>query len=150
MCYLAAQLLIQNDSDLPQGLAGHPEGRLSVSIGPSVTDGHSSVGGRPTSDIRRREFAALVGGAALLLAAKVRRARGQQPAGRLRHIGLLHPGTSPNPHVEAFRQGLRDLGVAVAAAAPSTTQPTQETTAKLPKIEVVRLSTQRVQCVGFN
>jgi len=42
MCYLAAQLLIQNDSDLPQGLAGHPEGRLSVSIGPSVTDGHSS------------------------------------------------------------------------------------------------------------
>jgi putative ABC transport system substrate-binding protein len=62
------------------------------------------------SDISRREFAALVGGAALLLAAKVWRARAQQPAGRLRHIGLLHPGTPPNPNVEAFRQGLRDLG----------------------------------------
>jgi putative tryptophan/tyrosine transport system substrate-binding protein len=62
------------------------------------------------SDIKRREFAALVGGAALLLAAGVRRARAQQPAGRLRHIGLLHPGTPPNPNVEAFRQGLRDLG----------------------------------------
>ena len=31
--------------------------------------------------------------------------------GRLRHIGLLHPGTPPNLNVEAFRQGLRDLGV---------------------------------------
>jgi putative ABC transport system substrate-binding protein len=62
------------------------------------------------SDIRRREFFALVGGGGLLLAAKVKRAWGQQPAGRLRHIGLLHPGTPSNPHVEAFRQGLRDLG----------------------------------------
>ena len=62
------------------------------------------------SDMTRREFIALIGGAALLLAAKVRRARAQQPAGRLRHIGLLHPGTPPNPNVEAFRQGLRDLG----------------------------------------
>src|SRR5262245_62319270 len=34
----------------------------------------------------------------------------QHPAGRIRHIGLLHPGTPPNPYVEAFRQGLRDLG----------------------------------------
>jgi hypothetical protein len=32
------------------------------------------------SDIRRREFIALVGGAGLLLAAKVGRARAQQPA----------------------------------------------------------------------
>src|SRR5262245_57423354 len=61
-------------------------------------------------DSKRREFIALLGGGGLLLAAKVRRARGQQPAGRLRHIGLLHPGTPPNLNVEAFRQGLRDLG----------------------------------------
>jgi hypothetical protein len=32
------------------------------------------------SDMTRREFAALVGGVGLLLAAKVRRARAQQPA----------------------------------------------------------------------
>src|SRR5215831_17002894 len=103
--------------------------------------------GHMASYLERRKFLATLGGAA---AAWPLMSRAQQPAGRLRHIGLLHPGTPPNPHVEAFRQGLRDLGVAVAAAAPSTTQPTQETTAKLPKIEVVRLSTQRVQCVGFN
>jgi hypothetical protein len=35
-----------------------------------------------------------------------------QPAGKLPRIGVLAPGlpTGPNRGVEAFRQGLRDLG----------------------------------------
>src|SRR4029077_15835907 len=36
--------------------------------------------GAPMLDMERREFIALIGGGVLLLAAKVRRARGQQPA----------------------------------------------------------------------
>src|SRR6516162_10149227 len=37
-------------------------------------------GGSPHADMKRREFIALLGGGGLLLAAKVKRARGQQPA----------------------------------------------------------------------
>jgi hypothetical protein len=40
------------------------------------------------SHMERREFIALVGGGALLLTAKVRRARGQQPA-KIPRIGIL-------------------------------------------------------------
>src|SRR2546422_6418273 len=33
-----------------------------------------------------------------------------QPAGKIPRLGLLVPGTPPEPLTEAFRQGLRDLG----------------------------------------
>ena len=38
------------------------------------------------------------------------RAAMAQPAGKLPRIGVLAPGTPPEPWTEAFRQGLRDLG----------------------------------------
>src|SRR5262249_61922024 len=62
------------------------------------------------SDITRRELIALVGGAGLLLAVKVRRARAQQPATPV--IGFLEP-RSPDTiadQLRAFRQGLKDTG----------------------------------------
>src|SRR2546427_9906415 len=55
-------------------------------------------------DIKRREFIALVGGG-LLLTAKVRRARAQQPA-KITRIGILDDA----PMWQAFRQALRELG----------------------------------------
>jgi len=62
-------------------------------------------------DMKRREFIALVGGGALLLAAKVKRARGQQPA-RVQRIGYLGlgPASAWATRVEVLRAGLRDLG----------------------------------------
>ena len=62
-------------------------------------------------DMKRREFIALVGGGGLLLAAKVKRARGQQPA-RMSRIGYLGfgPAAAYAARVEALRAGLRDLG----------------------------------------
>jgi putative ABC transport system substrate-binding protein len=61
--------------------------------------------------MRRREFITLLGGGGLLLAAKVRRARAQQPAKSYR-IGMLET-ISPAlnaAHLDAFRKGLRELG----------------------------------------
>ena len=61
-------------------------------------------------DSKRREFIALLGGGALLLAAKVKRARGQQPA--MPVVGLLG-ATTPHGYaaqLEAFRQGLSEAG----------------------------------------
>src|ERR1700741_5288158 len=57
------------------------------------------------SDMTRREFIALIGGAGLLLAVKVRRARAQQP-GKIPRIGIIDDSL----HWNAFRHGLRDLG----------------------------------------
>jgi putative ABC transport system substrate-binding protein len=60
--------------------------------------------------MKRREFIALLGGGGLLLAAKVRRARGQQPA--MPVVGLLG-ATTPHGYaaqLEAFRQGLSEAG----------------------------------------
>jgi len=59
---------------------------------------------------KRREFIALLGGGGLLLAAKVKRARGQQAAVPV--VGFLH-SASPDgyaPYVAAFRQGLKEAG----------------------------------------
>ena len=61
-------------------------------------------------DMKRREFIALLGGGGLLLAAKVKRARGQQPA--MPVIGYLE-SRSPDgmtDRLRAFRQGLKDTG----------------------------------------
>ena len=33
-----------------------------------------------------------------------------QPGGQMPRLGVLAPGLSPQPWVEVFRQGLRDLG----------------------------------------
>src|SRR5262245_14444369 len=57
------------------------------------------------SDMRRREFTALIGSVGLLLAVKVRRARGQQSA-KIPRIGII----DDSPIWNAFRHGLRDLG----------------------------------------
>jgi putative tryptophan/tyrosine transport system substrate-binding protein len=57
------------------------------------------------SDMRRREFTALIGGVGLLLAVKVTHARGQQSA-KIPRIGII----DDSPIWNAFRHGLRDLG----------------------------------------
>src|SRR5262245_52233377 len=57
------------------------------------------------SDMTRREFTALIGGAGLLLAVKMRRARTQQSA-KIPRIGII----DDSPMWSAFRHGLRDLG----------------------------------------
>ena len=61
-------------------------------------------------DSNRREFIALVGGGGLLLAAKVKRARGQQPA--MPVIGFLRSTTASGfEHLEtALRHGLDEEG----------------------------------------
>ena len=61
-------------------------------------------------DSKRREFIALLGGGGLLLAAKVRRARGQQPA--MPVIGFLNTRTpGADPHLlDAFHRGLKETG----------------------------------------
>ena len=61
-------------------------------------------------DMKRREFIALLGGGGLLLAAKVKRARGQQPV--MPVVAFLN-SPSPDgyvPMVAAFRQGLKEGG----------------------------------------
>jgi len=61
-------------------------------------------------DMKRREFIALLGGGGLLLAAKVKRARGQQSA--MPVVAFLN-SASPDgyvPMVAAFRQGLKEAG----------------------------------------
>ena len=60
--------------------------------------------------MRRRDFVTLLGGATLLLAAKARRARAQQPA--MPVIGFLRstPATGFAYIVDHFRQGLNDAG----------------------------------------
>jgi ABC-type uncharacterized transport system substrate-binding protein len=68
------------------------------------------MGRKPVLDMKRRDFIALGGSAALLLAAKVRRARAQQSA--MPVVGFLDP-RSPDAladRLRGFRQGLRDIG----------------------------------------
>jgi putative ABC transport system substrate-binding protein len=61
-------------------------------------------------DMKRREFIALIGGGGLLLAVKVRRARGQHPA--MPVIGFLNGQSAQAfaPQVAAFRRGLNEAG----------------------------------------
>jgi putative ABC transport system substrate-binding protein len=61
-------------------------------------------------DSKRREFIALLGGGGLLLAAKVRRARAQQPA--MPVIGFLNPTfiESNADRLRGFHRGLKDAG----------------------------------------
>jgi putative ABC transport system substrate-binding protein len=62
-------------------------------------------------DIRRRQFITLLGGGGLLLAVKVRRARGQQPA--MPVVGFLNPTSldaSTDRLLRGFRQGLKETG----------------------------------------
>jgi putative ABC transport system substrate-binding protein len=61
-------------------------------------------------DVKRREFIALLGGGGLLLVAKVRRARGQQPTKPV--IGFLNSASldTYSHLLGAFRQGLKDTG----------------------------------------
>jgi putative tryptophan/tyrosine transport system substrate-binding protein len=56
----------------------------------------------------RRAFVTMVGGS--ILAAPL--AAEAQPAGKIPRIGILRPGSPPDPLVEAFRQGLHELGYA--------------------------------------
>jgi putative tryptophan/tyrosine transport system substrate-binding protein len=59
---------------------------------------------------RRREFITLLGGGGLLLAAKVRRGRAQQPA--MPVIGFLDSRSSDGmtSRLASFRQGLKEVG----------------------------------------
>src|SRR5947209_20482662 len=61
-------------------------------------------------DSKRREFIALLGGGGLLLAAKVRRARGQQPA--MPVVGFIRDGSADANarYAAAFRKGLNEIG----------------------------------------
>src|SRR5262249_45421056 len=61
-------------------------------------------------DVERREFIALIGGGVLLLAAKLKRARAQQP-GRP-GVGPLNPQSSAGGtgRLRGFRQGLKEAG----------------------------------------
>src|SRR6516162_5969577 len=75
---------------------------------PSVAGGHSREEGTPMSDMRRREFIVLLGGAAAWPLAM--RAQQSSDGGPL--IGLLSPlsaGTATR-NIEGFRAGLRELG----------------------------------------
>src|SRR5262245_34538731 len=64
-------------------------------------------------DPKRREFIALFGGGRLLLAAKVKRAWGQQP--KVPVIGYLGAGSAAAsaPNVAVFRQSLAEAGYVV-------------------------------------
>jgi hypothetical protein len=101
--------LIQNNSGLSQGLGGHSG--VGCAYYSSVGCWRSLLGGgRPMSDIRRRDFIALVRGTGLLLAAKVGCARAQQPA--IPVIGFIN-SASPDlfvTFVRAFHQGLGETG----------------------------------------
>jgi putative ABC transport system substrate-binding protein len=70
------------------------------------TDGGAKAGGSPMSDMRRRKFITLLGGAAAWPLA----ARAQQQPKMLRVGTLLFGTPDTDPNLGAFLRGLRDLG----------------------------------------
>src|SRR5262249_56829522 len=75
---------------------------------PSIADGHFREEGTPMSDMRRREFIVLLGGAAAAWPLAVR-AQQSSDGGPL--IGILSPlsaGTATR-HIEGFRAGVSRL-----------------------------------------
>jgi putative ABC transport system substrate-binding protein len=61
--------------------------------------------------MRRRDFVTLLGGATLLLAAKARRARAQQPAMPvIGFLGATSPDAANADYLRVFRQALKESG----------------------------------------
>jgi len=99
------------------------------------------------SDMTRREFASLVGGVGLLLAVKVRRARGQQPEKPI--IGFLRTTLTDVPHyVTAFGQGLREAGFVEGQNVPIEYRSAEDQADKLPSLVADLLRRQVALIVG--
>jgi putative tryptophan/tyrosine transport system substrate-binding protein len=99
-------------------------------------------------DMRRREFITLIGGAGL---AWPLGARAQQD-GSIPRIGILWPGASlpAPPRMEAFRQGLRDLGFIDGQNVIIELRYAQGGVQQLPELaaELVRLKIDVIQASG--
>ena len=99
-------------------------------------------------DMRRREFITLIGGAGL---AWPLGARAQQD-GSISRIGILWPGASlpAPPRMEAFRQGLRDLGFIDGQNVIIELRYAQGGVQQLPELaaELVRLKIDVIQASG--
>jgi ABC-type uncharacterized transport system substrate-binding protein len=100
------------------------------------------------SDMRRREFLGVLGGAA---AAWPRVARAQQ-VGSIPKIGLLWPGVSPpaSPRMDAFRQGLREAGLVEGQDVQVELRYAQRGLQQLPELaaELVRLNVNVIVSAG--